>query len=82
MRASEFPEDASQEFESIVTDPLSFPLSTQSFAARRAWLRSLSLIRSVLAAYAASAASASSTTNAVRSAREWFQVMAAVKAPL
>ncbi|MGA2907793.1 MAG: hypothetical protein ABSE36_08840 [Terracidiphilus sp.] len=81
LRASEFPENASQEFESVVADPAIIsnidtifrPPGEPGYAAYQ-------LIRSVLAAYAAECSFC-----VIHDARrpdlreEWFEIMAAVK---
>ena len=81
MRASEFPENASQEFESIVADPavvsnvdtIFRPPGEPGYAAYQ-------LIRSVLAAYAADCSFCVIHDERRPDLREeWFQIMAAVK---
>jgi hypothetical protein len=81
LRASEFPEDVSQEFESVVTDPalvsavdtIFRPPGDPGYAAYQ-------LIRSVLAAYAADCSFCVIHDERRPDLREeWFQVMAAVK---
>ncbi len=81
LRASEFPEDASQEFESIVTDPALVsavdpvfrPPGDPGYSAYQ-------LIRSVLAAYATECSFCVVHDERRPDLREeWFEVMAAVK---
>jgi hypothetical protein len=81
LRASEFPEDASQEFESIVTDPAFVSnVDTVFRPPGEPGYQSYQLIRSVLAAHAADASFC-----VIHDARrpdlreEWFQIMTAVK---
>ena len=81
MRASEFPENNSQEFESIVGDPaLVSAVDTIFRPPGEPGYASYQLIRNVLAAYASD-----SSFCVIHDARrpdlreEWFQVMAAVK---
>ncbi|MGA9061407.1 MAG: hypothetical protein WB341_07035 [Terracidiphilus sp.] len=80
VEASEFPENASQELESVVGDPALFsPIDTSFRAPGEAGYASYQLIRGVLAAYAAE-----SSFCVIHDARrpdlreDWFQVMAAV----
>ena len=81
MRASEFPEDASQEFESIVTDPaLVSAVDTVFRPPGEPGYAAYQLIRSVLAAYAAECSFCVIHDERRPDLREeWFQVMAAVK---
>lgn len=81
LRASEFPENTSQEFESIVADPaLVSAVDTVFRPAGEPGYAGYQLIRSVLAAHAAECSFC-----VIHDARrpdlreEWFQVMAAVK---
>ena len=81
LRASEFPENDSQEFESIVADPaLTSSIDTVFRPPGEPGYSGYQLIRSVLAAYASD-----SSFCVIHDARrtdlreEWFQVMAAVK---
>ncbi len=81
MRASEFPENASQEFESLVADPnLISAVDTVFRPPGEPGYAAYQLIRSVLAAYAAECSFC-----VIHDARrpdlreEWFEVMAAVK---
>lgn len=85
MRASEFPEDASQEFESIVTDPsLASNVDTIFRPPGEPGYAAYQLIRSVLAAHATDSSFCVIHDERRPDLREeWFQVMAAVKsAPL
>jgi hypothetical protein len=81
LRASEFPENNSQEFESIVADPaLTSVVDTVFRPPGEPGYSGYQLIRSVLAAYASEASFC-----VIHDARrpdlreEWFQIMAAVK---
>jgi hypothetical protein len=81
MQASEFPENASQELESLVGDPALFSLVESSFRSPgEEGYAGYQLIRNVLAAHAAG-----SSFCVLHDARrpdlreEWFEVMAAVK---
>ncbi len=81
MRASEFPENASQEFESVVADPALFtPVETSFRLPGEEGYASYQLIRNVLAAHASG-----SSFCVMHDARRpdlgeaWFEVMAAVK---
>jgi hypothetical protein len=81
LRASEFPENNSQEFESIVADPnLASAVDTIFRPPGEPGYAGYQLIRSVLAAYASD-----SSFCVIHDARrpdlreEWFQIMAAVK---
>jgi hypothetical protein len=81
MRASEFPENESQELESLVGDPESLSAVDSTFRAPGdPGYASYQLIRNVLAAHAAECSFC-----VLHDARrpdlreEWFQVMAAVK---
>jgi len=81
MRASEFPENESQEFESIVGDPESFSVIDTSFRppGERGYL-SYQLIRGVLAANASDCSFCVLHDERRPDLREeWFQVMAAVR---
>jgi hypothetical protein len=81
LRASEFPEDASQEFESIVADPsLVSAVDTIFRPPGEAGYSAYQLIRSVLAAYASDYSFCVIHDERRPDLREeWFQVMAAVK---
>jgi len=81
LRASEFPEDVSQEFESIVSDPaLVSNIDTVFRPPGEPGYQSYQLIRSVLAAHAADASFCVIHDERRPDLREeWFQVMAAVK---
>jgi hypothetical protein len=81
LRASEFPENNSQEFESIVADPtLTSSIDTVFRPPGEPGYAGYQLIRSVLAAYAADCSFC-----VIHDARrpdlreEWFEIMAAVK---
>ncbi len=81
MRSSEFPENASQEFESVVADPALFtPVETSFRPPGEEGYASYQLIRNVLAAHATN-----SSFCVIHDARRpdlseaWFEVMAAVK---
>lgn len=81
MRASEFPENDSQEFESVIGDPATFSAFDSVFRTPgEPGYASYQLIRNVLAAYAAECSFC-----VIHDARrpdlreQWFQVMAAVK---
>lgn len=81
MRASEFPENNSQEFESVITDPGLFTLVDASFRPRgEVGYASYQLIRNVLAAHALG-----TSFCVIHDARRpdlrdgWFEVIAAVK---
>jgi len=81
MQASEFPENASQEFESVVADPALFtPVESTFRSPGEGGYASYQLIRNVLAAHV-SASSFCVMHDARRpDLREaWFEVMAAVK---
>lgn len=81
MRASEFPENASQELESIIGYPDSFaPIDTTFRAPGDEGYASYQLIRSVLAAYASNCSFCVIHDERRPDLRdEWFQVMAAVR---
>ena len=81
MRASEFPEDTSQEYESVVTDPaLVTSVDTIFRPPGEPGYAAYQLIRSVLAAYAAECSFCVIHDERRPDLREeWFQVMAAVK---
>jgi hypothetical protein len=81
MRASEFPENASQEFESIVADPaIVSNVDTIFRPPGEPGYASYQLIRSVLAAYAAECSFCVIHDERRPDLREkWFQIMAAVK---
>lgn len=81
LRASEFPEDASQEFESIVTDPALVSAVDPVFRPPGDPVYSAyQLIRSVLAAYATECSFCVVHDERRPDLREeWFEVMAAVK---
>ncbi|MGB7267036.1 MAG: hypothetical protein WBC92_16090 [Terracidiphilus sp.] len=81
MRASEFPENTSQELESIIGDPDSFaPIDTTFRAPGDEGYASYQLIRSVLAAHAADCSFCVIHDERRPDLREeWFEVMAAVK---
>jgi len=81
MQASEFPENDSQEFESVVGDPALFSRVDTSFrASGEPGYLSYQLIRNVLAAYAADCSFCVIHDERRPDLREeWFQVMAAVK---
>ena len=81
IEASEFPENESQELESLVGDPASFSRINSSFrAAGDPGYASYQLIRGVLAAYAAGSSFCVLHDERRPDLREeWFQVMAAVK---
>jgi hypothetical protein len=81
MQASEFPENESQEFESVVGDPELFSRVDTSFRAPgEAGYASYQLIRSVLAASAADCSFCVIHDERRPDLREeWFEVMAAVK---
>ncbi len=81
MRASEFPENDSQEFESIVADPALFSTIETSFRPPgEPGYASYQLIRNVLAAYAADSSFCVIHDERRPDLREeWFQVMAAVR---
>jgi hypothetical protein len=81
MHASEFPENDSQEFESIVDDPALFSPVDPSFRPPgEAGYASYQLIRNVLAAYAADCSFCVIHDERRPDLREeWFEVMAAVK---
>ena len=81
LRASEFPEDASQEFESIVADPALVSAINPVFRPPGdPGYASYQLIRSVLAAYAAGCSFCVVHDERRPDLREeWFEVMAAVK---
>jgi hypothetical protein len=81
MRSSEFPENASQEFESVVADPALFtPVETSFRPPGEEGYASYQLIRNVLAAHASD-----SSFCVIHDARRpdlseaWFEVTAAVK---
>jgi len=81
MRASEFPEDQSQEFESYVGDPESYSAIDESFRppGERGYA-SYQLIRGVLAAHAGDCSFCVLHDERRPDLREeWFEVMAAVK---
>jgi hypothetical protein len=85
-RASEFPEDNSQEFESLVCDPELFPVLNPLAedpivdAPAEAGYESYQLIRNVLAAYATGSSFCVLYDERRPDLREaWFEVMAAVK---
>ncbi len=81
LRASEFPENASQEFESIVADPaLVSPVDTVFRPPGEPGYAGYQLIRSVLAAHAAEGSFCVIHDERRPDLREeWFQVLAAVK---
>jgi hypothetical protein len=81
LRASEFPEDTSQEFESIVTDPaLVSAVDTIFRPPGELGYAAYQLIRSVLAAHAAECSFCVIHDERRPDLREeWFQVMTAVK---
>jgi hypothetical protein len=81
LRASEFPEDASQEFESIVTDPaLVSAVDTIFRPPGEPGYAAYQLIRSVLAACAADCSFCVIHDERRPDLREeWFEIMAAVK---
>jgi len=81
MRASEFPENDSQEFESVRVDPELFSTIDTSFRpAGDAGYASYQLIRNVLAAHAANCSFCVIHDERRPDLRdEWFQVMSAVK---
>ncbi len=81
MRASEFPENTSQEFESIVADPALFTALDASFRPPgEEGYASYQLIRNVLAAHAGGASFCVIHDARRPDLREgWFEVMAAVK---
>ena len=85
MRASEFPENASQEFESIVADPtvISGAVSSVDPSFRppgEPGYAAYQLIRNVLAAYATDSSFCVIHDERRPDLREeWFQIMAAVK---
>jgi hypothetical protein len=80
-RASEFPENASQELESFVGDPALFsPLESSFRPSGEEGYSSYQLIRNVLAAHAAGSSFCVVHDERRPDLREdWFQVMAAVK---
>jgi hypothetical protein len=81
MRASEFPENASQELESLVGDPALFsPLESTFRSPGEEGYAGYQLIRNVLAAHAAGARFCVLHDERRPDLREeWFEVMAAVK---
>lgn len=81
MQASEFPENDSQEFESIVVDPALFSAVDTSFRPPgEAGYANYQLIRNVLAAHAEGASFCVIYDERRPDLREaWFQVMAAVR---
>jgi hypothetical protein len=81
MQASEFPENESQEFESVVADPALFSRVDSSFRAPgEAGYLSYQLIRNVLAAYAADCSFCVIHDQRRPDLREeWFQILAAVR---
>jgi len=81
LRASEFPENSSQEFESVLVDPELFtPVDTSFRAPGDPGYASYQLIRGVLAAYATNCAFCVIHDERRPDLREeWFRVMAAVK---
>jgi hypothetical protein len=81
MRASEFPENASQELESIVGDPALFSAVESSFRPPgEEGYASYQLIRNVLAAHASGSSFCVIYDERRPDLREdWFEVMAAVK---
>ncbi len=81
MQASEFPENESQELESLVGDPSSFsPVETSFRAPGEAGYASYQLIRGVLAAHAAQCSFCMlHDERRPDLCEEWFQVMAAVR---
>jgi hypothetical protein len=81
MRASEFPENASQEFESIVADPaLVSPVDTIFRPPGEPGYAAYQLIRGVLAAYATACSFCVIHDERRPDLREeWFQIMAAAK---
>ncbi len=81
MRASEFPENGSQEFESVVADPALFTAMDTSFRpSGEEGYASYQLIRNVLAAHATGASFCVIHDERRPDLREaWFEVMAAVK---
>lgn len=80
MRASEFPENASQEFESIVADPSIVSLVDTAFRPPgESGYTGYQLIRSVLAAYATESSFCVIHDERRPDLREeWFEIMAAV----
>ena len=81
IQASEFPENASQELESLIGDPASFsPIDTSFRAPGDPGYASYQLIRGVLAAHAADCSFCVLNDERRPDLREeWFQVMAAVR---
>ncbi len=81
LRASEFPEDESQEFESILADPELFsPVDTSFRPSGDEGYASYQLIRSVLAAHASNCSFCVIHDERRPDLRaEWFQIMSAVK---
>jgi len=81
LRASEFPENESQEFESVVADPELFsPVDTSFRPSGDEGYASYQLIRSVLAAHASNCSFCVIHDERRPDMREeWFQVMGAVK---
>jgi hypothetical protein len=81
MRASEFPENVSQELESLVSDPALFSRADSSFRPLgEEGYASYQLIRNVLAAHAAGSSFCVIHDERRPDLREdWFEVMAAVK---
>jgi len=81
MRSSEFPENESQEYESVVADPESFSRIDSSFRpAGEPGYAGYQLIRGVLAAHAVDASFCVLHDDRRPDLREeWFSVMAAVK---
>jgi hypothetical protein len=81
MQASEFPENASQELESLVGDPALFSLVESSFRSPgEEGYAGYQLIRNVLAAHAAGSSFCVLHDERRPDLREaWFEVMAAVK---
>jgi hypothetical protein len=81
MRVSEFPENVSQEFESVVADPALFTTVDAGFRpSGEEGYASYQLIRNVLAAYATGASFCVLHDERRPDLREaWFAVMAAVK---
>lgn len=80
-RASEFPENQSQEFESVLGDPeLCSPIDPVFLTASEPAYASYQLIRNVLAAYASKASFCVIHDERRPDLREqWFRIMAAVK---
>ncbi|SPE18081.1 conserved hypothetical protein [Candidatus Sulfotelmatomonas gaucii] len=81
LRASEFPENESQEFESVLADPELFsPVDTSFRPSGEEGYASYQLIRSVLAAHASNSSFCVIHDERRPDLRaEWFQIMSAVK---